>query len=111
MRYKKPKWKFVYNYKIQFDWKPFLQVEKELLWKDKYDTPRVELNPFVRFEWLGVGILFQQGTDQEWEQWLWVHKYNNGDEQQAVSTWPWTEGFGPEKGASTWKDYNNTNTK
>lgn len=102
MKYKKPKWQRPYFYKTQFTWKPHFDYLKELLWKDKYDTPRVELEPFIRFEWLWFVIRIQQGDDQSWEQWLWVHKYCDGDIEQAKSNWPWRDMITKE---STWKDY------
>ena len=107
--YKKPKWQRPYFYKnYMFKWLPHVDILKEVLWKDKYDTPRVELMPFIEIEWLWFVFRIQRGCDQSWEQWLWVHKYCDGDAVKGKSTWPWQHGFGSdenEKGTSTWIDY------
>ena len=50
-----------------------------LRWKDKYSTPRCESNPIYHFSWLGIYITFTRGDHRQWEQWLWINKYHNGD--------------------------------
>ena len=48
----------------------------------------------------GNFVRAQQGDDQAWEQWLWVHKYCDGDVQKAKETWGWVDW---ETKESTWK--------
>ena len=98
-KYPKPKFTF-YFYKTYFKWKPYTRLVKELLWKDKYESPRVELEPQFRIEWLWFGFTIIRGCDSSWEQWLWVYKYNDGDKQKAKDTWPW---INSETKQSTWK--------
>jgi hypothetical protein len=88
-------------------------------WKDKFDTPRFEHNPYfeivllrrIRYKivWYPAGIDgFHQ--DDYWEQWLWWHYYADVKNQRswtaiisARSTWPWTtEKDG--KMVSTWSE-------
>lgn len=101
-KYKKPK-THVNFYTIKFSWKPFVEYNRHLIWKDKYNSPRCEVSPFFRLEFMWFGLILVKGDDQSWEQWLWVHKYNDGDEDQARSTWPWRHMYTK---TSTWKDYN-----
>lgn len=98
--YKKPKFNFWF-YKTYFKWKPYTYLVKKLLWKDKFESPRVELEPQFRIEWLWFGFIAIRGCDNTWEQWLWVHKYNDGDVEKAKDTWPWLDGTTK---LSTWKD-------
>ena len=99
--YKKPKWTFYLYKNYAFTWKPHYSHIRELLWKDKYDSPRCELEPYYRFEWLWWGFRAQQGDDDGWEQWLWVHKYHDGDVEKAKETWGWID-YNTKK--STWND-------
>lgn len=102
--YKEPKWSFRF-YRNFFTWKPLFLRNKELLWKDKFNSPRHELSPYVRVEWLWFGFIARQGDDdQHWEQWLWVHKYNDGDVEKAKNNWGWVD---VETKKSTWKEYVN----
>ena len=68
---------------------PHLRIQRELLWKDKFNTPRVEILPHLIFNWLWFDITIHKGTDDEWEWWLWLHKYNKGNLREALSSWPW----------------------
>lgn len=66
-----------------------------LMWKDKYDTPRVERNPSIEIELKYVHYI-NFGFDDFWEQYLWLKYYGNKDD------YPWFES-GADK--STWKSY------
>jgi hypothetical protein len=90
---------FYINYK--FNWKPYF-TKKELMWKDKFDSPRCEREPHFSFEWLWFGIYGVWGDDQYWEQWLWVYEYCDGDIEKAKDTWGWVDSITKK---STWIDY------
>lgn len=77
--------------RAQFCWLPKKYYVKKLLWKDKYDTPRVEILPQLLASWLCFQLDIIRGTDDDWEWWLWVMKYNDGDIDKAIETWPWGE--------------------
>lgn len=64
--------------------------------------PRCESEPHFTFEWLWFGIRGVWGDDGYWEQWLWVHRYHNGDVAKAKEKWGWTN---MKTGKSTWVDY------
>lgn len=98
--YKKPKLNLKF-YTMSFSWKPFMDYNRELKWKDKFNSPRCELEPFLRIEFLWFGLFIIRGDDQAWEQWLWVHKYNEGDVELAKETWPWRNMYTKK---STWKN-------
>lgn len=87
-------------------------------WKDKFDTPRFEFNPYfeivvlrrVRFKvvWHPASVDgFHQ--DDYWEQWLWWHYYAKVRNQcgtkwlNARATWPWTTEIDGRQ-VSTWSD-------
>lgn len=101
MKLNKPKWRFsIFKYRNNYIlWKPVFR-HNILLWKDKYNTPRIERNPNYVFCWLFWQFTLEQGSDEEWEQYLWITKYSNNDINLAKETWGWAS---PE-GISTWKD-------
>ena len=74
-------------------------ILKEPLWKDKNATPRCECIPQIDIRWLGLNIYLYRGNSAYWERWLWIHRYNNGDEVKAKSTWPWID---PKTGKNSW---------
>ena len=84
-----------------FSWKPIIYWNRKVKWADKYNTPRVEESPTFRIEWLGFTFECIRGTDEYWERYLWIHKYNDGDEELAEETWPWRN----ENKKSTWLKY------
>lgn len=84
---KKPKWRFNL-YKTKWTWKPYF-YKNSLIWKDKWDIPRIEITPTIRFQWFYWDFVFTQGSDKEWEFYIWCTKYCNNDVQKAVDTWPW----------------------
>lgn len=61
-------------------------------WKEKFDTPRCELVPFIRVMWLWFDLYIYRGSDEYWERYLWIHYFNNGNELQAIKTWSWIDG-------------------
>ena len=93
---KSPKWNFCfYRYSIKnamYD--PFFQ-SNQLEWKDKFHTPRCERLPLIKFNFLFFKLCITQGDDHYWERWLWIHEYNDGDEDKARETWKWknTDGY------------------
>lgn len=86
----KPKKILISFCRTGFCWTPYLNVHG-LIWKDKWNTPRAEIVPTFLFNWLGMEIWARIGTEDEWEWWLWLHKYNNGRLRSALSSWPWRE--------------------
>jgi len=76
-------------FRFWFGWKPNLVLQKKLLWKEKFGTPRVEILPHLIFIWLWIDIYIYKGTEDEWEWWLWLHKFNKGNLQEALGNWPW----------------------
>ena len=92
-------------------------VSHDVGWKDKYDTPRFENQPYVwihiykwNLVWYWSLPLHQENEDdQYWEQALWYLYYNKTisqglndepDIQRAKKSWPWQD----MKGNSTWTD-------
>ena len=99
--YKKPKWKVRFYKNRRFVLIPEKWRVKELLWKDKFGTPRCEVPPYIRIEWLWFGFHAIQGNDEQWEQWLWVHMYYDGNVDRAKKEWEWIDG---QTKKSTWDD-------
>jgi hypothetical protein len=90
---------------------------KDVGWKDKYNTPRLEYNPYIwihiykwNFVWYWSLPLHQNYRDDEyWEQALWYLYYNKTisqglndypDIKLAKESWPWED----IEGNSTWTD-------
>ncbi len=90
---------FYKNYK--FNWIPYF-LRMKLVWKDKFDSPRCEIVPFFRIEWMWFGVRGTWGDDQYWEQWLWIYKYHNGNYEEAKQDWGWVD---MTTRKSTWIDY------
>lgn len=85
----KPKKKYYYTYKVsKFFILPIINYFK-LLWKEKYETPRIELIPHFEIIWLWWSFNISIGTEPEWEWWIWLHKFNSGNLREALSNWPW----------------------
>ena len=87
----KPKWhiqfRLLKNSLFSFEFRK--TICKELLWKDKFNSPRVENIPKYLFSWLWFQLDIIQGNDDDWEWYLWVEKYSNCDIDKAVETFPW----------------------
>ena len=103
---KKAEWRFQFYKNYKFRFLPYFHKRK-LMWKDKFETPRLEYEPQFRIEWLMWGFEGTQGDDQYWEQWLWIHKYHDGDINKAEETWPWTS---MDTKKSSWKNYQHLNS-
>lgn len=93
----KMKWYFYKYYKWKNDDTPFIYFESwDIMWKDKYDTPRHEYDPYIRFiffRWLCIDIKLMYDdvycNDNTWEQMLWTYYYCDNDIRKAYRTWPW----------------------
>lgn len=85
---KRLKYYFYFNILSYFRFKPFFRYNS-LLWKEKYDTPRVELVPRLLIMWLKFEFIIYKGTDCWWERWLWLHKFCDSNIEKAKNTWPW----------------------
>ena len=84
-----PKWKFYFHYySYAFTWFPVIKYHKELLWKDKYETPRVEITPWIEVQIFRCSFNWRK-DESECEWWLWLHVYNKGNLREALSSWPW----------------------
>lgn len=89
---KKPKYKFyfqTFRYKqyFEFDLVPKIIIRR-LSWKDKFETPRVESTPSFEVNWLGCQFMWETGSDQDWEKYLWATKYSKTGDLQD---WPWKD--------------------
>lgn len=98
---RKAKLKIHFNKNYRFLWIPYF-IKRDLMWKDKFETPRCEHVPYFMFEWLWFSIYGHWEDDQYWTQWLWINKYHNGDIDVAKEEWGWTD---MKTGKSTWKEY------
>jgi hypothetical protein len=85
-----PKWELHFNYGTYFHLIPDLIYRPELLWKEKYETPRVEITPWINFMWLWFEFTWRK-SEVECEWWLWLHHYNKGNLSKALSSWPWRQ--------------------
>lgn len=87
---KKPKFRIHFRVNKSFySYKPQIYFQRYLQWKDKFATPRVEQEPQFLISWLWFQLDIIRGNDEDWEWWLWVFKYNDGNELNAKKTWPW----------------------
>lgn len=98
---RKAKWNHRFYKNYRFRWLPEFRY-LFLRWKDKFETPRCEQCPQWTFEWLWWGFIGISEDDHYWEQHLWIHKYNNGDELKAKETWGWID---CDTNKSSWKNY------
>lgn len=74
----------------------------DLLWKDKYDTPRYEYPPAINivfFRKYQLLIWLEQDV-KYWEQLLWYLYYSDKDIFEAKKSWPWRD----LNKISTWSD-------
>jgi len=98
---KKAKFSLQFYVSYRFLWFPQFTKTK-LRWKDKFETPRHEMSPSFKFEWLWFGIYGSWGDEEYWEQWLWFKYYSDEDYKKAKATWPWIDS---ETKKSTWINY------
>ena len=90
-------------------------ISSDVGWKDKYDTPRYEWNPYIWIHLFGFNMIWyldfpynNYRVDQYWEQALWyLYYYNNisygsdtPDIEKAKKSWPWED---YKTGKSTWE--------
>jgi len=68
-------------------------------WKDKWETPRCEQVPYIRIMFLWFDFYFFKGSEEEWEKYLWIHVYHDGNEDKARGEWGWID---PDTKESTW---------
>ncbi len=85
-----PKWDWWFRKSYYFYFIPRF-YRSRFLWKDKYNSPRVEFLPRIEIQWLWFELNGTCESDQYWEQWLWVYKYHNGDLKKAKEEWPWRD--------------------
>ena len=100
---------FMYSYHYG---KLFSIVIRDVQWKDKYNTPRHEENPFItiglfnyfffNWTWKLPKEIEKDWVDNDdyWEQGLWWLYYCDKNIEKAKETWPWRD----ENDISTWKD-------
>lgn len=85
-------------------WNPnFLITSSDVMWKDKFHSPRFEESPYFLINLFGysIGYIWKfEDEDEYWEQALWYLYYANGDIDKAKETWPWVN---MDK-KSTWSD-------
>jgi hypothetical protein len=85
---KKPNWKLNFNkFKVWY-WKPIF-IKQPLCWKQKHNFIRVEICPCYSITWGYWEICIRQGTDEQWEFYIYCTEYCNNDVQKAIDTWPW----------------------
>ena len=107
------------------DWFPVLWVSNpskiqiifhDVMWKDKYDTPRYECCPYIWIHLFGYNFIWYwtlpehlKYIEEYWEQALWYLYYYNTYSQglldkpnieKAKENWPWQDG----NGNSSWND-------
>lgn len=112
----------------EYDYYPVLWCSKpshiqimsnDVGWKDKYDTPRFEVPPYIWIHLFKLNIIWYwdlpehqkiRFTDDYWEQALWyLHYYNTisygkltgPNISKACESWPWENSL---TGESSWKD-------
>lgn len=89
-----------------------------IFWKDKWESPRFEGNPYGIFGpsprisltlFKSLRLIFWwtapadwKDEDTYWEMWLWYKYYCEEDINKARDTWPWTDLEEDKK--STWKE-------
>ena len=97
-------------------------TSRDVMWKDKYDTPRFEFSPvtsiiFFGYWQISVELDISGNFDEYeyWEQLLWMLYYTPGRDSGRVlnetdwsigrSTWPWTtKDKEKDEPTSTWKE-------
>ena len=95
--FKFPKIKFHYG----LTWSPILWCSKpapihirinNILWKDKFNTPRFEDPPHIWIHLFGFNLIwYLEAKDQYWEQALYYLYYCNEDIVKTKIYWPWEE--------------------
>lgn len=96
-------------------------IFQDVMWKDKYDTPRYELPPYIWIHIWKMNFIWywdlpntleynkEDLTEEYWEQALWYLYYTNTisqglidkpDIKKARESWPWQD----ENYVSSWND-------
>lgn len=88
------------NNNYQFQWVPHWEYQ-DLQWKEKWGTPRCQVLPKFTFEWFWWVLTITWGSDEYWEQYLWLNNFYDGDKAKAEDMWPWTD----MDDKSTWGKY------
>ena len=106
---------FRYSFK-EWDYYPVLWCSRpafihimfrDVIWKDKYDTPRFEVPPYIWIHLYKLNIILYwslseyKDIDDYWEQALWYLYYCNKDIKKARETWIWVD---YKTKQSTWTD-------
>lgn len=81
-------WNFTFHKSNYFAWWPRF-TKTHLDWKDKFGCPRVDSVPGYYFCIGFWQINLVQGDDNDWEFYFWINKFNDGDLQAAIETWPY----------------------
>lgn len=100
--FKKPKLKFKFS-PAYYSHSLIAIVATDIGWKDKFDTPRFEIDPYIWIHfWKWDLMWYWEADDQYWEQLLWYVYYTQGLPYifKARNTWPWED----MEGNSTWED-------
>lgn len=106
--FKLPKMKFWFYklYKKDEDISPIYMKTRDVNWKPKFDTPRHEHNPYIKFIFFRkyvIDIQFTYGDilvdDTTYEQIIWTLYYCDNDIKKAYQTWPW---YNPDTSMTSW---------
>jgi hypothetical protein len=86
----------IFNYRFFVEYGlPFYIHNQELIWKEKYGTPRLEYVPsfHITFFRLQFVIFWGMGTNEDkyYEMILWYLFYSDKDIEKAKNTWPWID--------------------
>lgn len=118
--FKKPFWRIYigpYHGGTYFHFESFFlsYMTQDLLWKDKYETPRFEYHPridIVLFKFHHIHIhlesprtLVNVDDDDYYEQMIWFLDYCNSDIKKAKETWPYKK-YSYEESTWPYKKYN-----
>jgi|GEM_PF-6784957 len=76
---------------------------RDIMWKDKYNTPRFEFAPQWNLTLFGKWqiMFWLDADDTYWEMLLWTIYYSDCNIIKAQQTWDWIDGHTKE---STWND-------
>lgn len=106
-KFPKPRfWVYKY-YKWKNDSTPFIYFEsRDVSWKDKFDSPRHERNPYFKVIFFRLFVIEVQFAykdiylnDSTYEQILWTMYYNSNDIKLSYKTWPW---YTPDTNTTSW---------
>lgn len=84
--------RFKYSNKITISRSEFFypsKISSILIWKDKFDSPRVAVSPYLKLSLLWFEFDFRFGCEDFWERWLWFSKYSDYSFQKSEKTWVW----------------------